>query len=164
MDISFIFRLDDDPATYYGKILLNRWSDDHEGVDRLVRAELRTAVNKYRQSLNFPELQKIYVGILGTTSEWSSSKERFIFDIYINQMYTNLKKHSFTYEGTKMYYYDDHDSDSDEDDVDSELEDDGEDDEDGENIQQQPLLSIEIDSDDDSDNEPSELSEQLLQQ
>ena len=83
-EISFIYKLSDNLSkTYFGKICLPHLSDDHDGLDNEIKETVITCINLYRKSRGFGLVQDVILGILGTTTEWSSFGERKMFDMYI---------------------------------------------------------------------------------
>jgi hypothetical protein len=105
MFITFIYRVGKNPKTYYGKYCSDDISDDHEGLDNVVKYDLINGLNAYRKLKNLPKLtSKIYIGVLSFSSNkyiptYSTTNECKIFDFYLE---------SFDYEkkiyinGTKL--------------------------------------------------------------
>lgn len=46
--ITFIYRIKNNPNTYYGKYCFDYISDDHEGLDNEVKYVLKEGLNKFR--------------------------------------------------------------------------------------------------------------------
>ena len=89
--ITFIYKIGNNPKTYYGKYNTKYVSDDHEGLDNfVVRPFLMRGLNEYRKQKNLPKLKaKIQLGIL------SSKKEIKAFDFYCDydeKIYMNGKQ------------------------------------------------------------------------
>lgn len=96
--ITFIYRVGNNPKTYYGKYC-GDISDDHEGLDKEVYWDLVHGLNKYRKKNGKPKLtSKIHIGILSFSSDryipvYSSERENKCFDFYYyeNKTYINGK-------------------------------------------------------------------------
>ena len=111
--ITFIYRVTDNPKTYYGKYSFNRISDDHEGLDKEVLPLVVEAINQYRRQkyLNFyPEVDAsdISIGILSFCIEhnyptYSSEDEIKMFDFYCK--YYDHTKNSIKYINGKSVEY-----------------------------------------------------------
>ena len=77
--VCFMYRINNDPKTYFGKYVADYISDDHEGLDREVIGILEI-------SYNIPH-QTYKVGILSCSTNndylnYSSSSEYTFFDFY----------------------------------------------------------------------------------
>ena len=99
--ITFIYKIGNEPKTYYGKYCSDYISDDHEGLDREVKIVLVEGINKYRKQQNLDELtSNIYIGVLSFSSNkyiptYSSNDEIKCFDFYCE--YYNCIKNSIKY-------------------------------------------------------------------
>jgi hypothetical protein len=86
--ITFIYKVGNNPKTYYGKYCDNYPSDDHEGLDMEVKHDLIRGLNEYRKQNNMPPLKsKITIGVLSFSSNkiiptFSTKKEIKCFDFY----------------------------------------------------------------------------------
>ena len=87
--IAFIYRIEGNPKTYYGKHDTDYISDDHEGLDIVVKYNLLQAINLYRNLKNIPNLEEnqITIGILSYSNDkyiptYSSDAEIKCFDYY----------------------------------------------------------------------------------
>ena len=76
--ITFIYKIRKN--TYYGKYMTNCISDDHEGLDTVVRPYLVNGLNKFRKQNNLSKL-KTKVKILENEL---SRKEKTIEDLFGN--------------------------------------------------------------------------------
>ena len=99
--ITFIYKVGNNSKTYYGKYCDNYISDDHNGLDILVKYKLVEGLNQYRKQNNMPELKsKLVIGVLSFSSNWSvptysTKKEIKCFDFYCdydNKIYINGKQ------------------------------------------------------------------------
>ena len=86
--ITFIYRLPKNTEVFYGKHVVEHLSDDHDGLDRLVRSPLLKALKTDRLSKNIPAAGKeddVLVGVLSYTNDydcWSSNQEVKCFDYF----------------------------------------------------------------------------------
>jgi len=86
--ISFIYRIGNNPKTYYGKYSTSYISDDHDGLDEEVKHILEKSLNTYRAQRNLSKLKsKIHIGILSLTTSrfiptYSTYNEIQCFDFY----------------------------------------------------------------------------------
>lgn len=82
--ISFIYRIDKSNQTYFGKYLTDNISDNHDGLDTIIRPKLTYGLNKYRRINNKNKLkQSIFIGVLSYSNTWmdfSSEREIKCFD------------------------------------------------------------------------------------
>jgi hypothetical protein len=120
MDIAFIFSMDNEITTYpnYGKLVIGGMLDNKEGLDVFVKRELRHALNMYRRRNNMPDVFSLSVGIIGTTENWSTPNEMYMFDMYINLDQVEDERPYFVYHGTKIHF--DENTELDDDRIDSE--------------------------------------------
>jgi len=96
--ITFIYRVGNNPKTYYGKYC-DDISDDHEGLDNEVKYSLLTALNKYKKNKK-PLKSKVFIGIISLSSNnyiptYSSKHEINCFDFYYDydhKIYINGKE------------------------------------------------------------------------
>lgn len=100
-NISFIFKVDEDPTRMFGKICLEYLSDDHEGIDHEIKYKIHNLLNAYRTRKSLPKISNLHVGVIGTTTEYSTIEEKTIFDVYIYEhqysSYTKCKKPTIFY-------------------------------------------------------------------
>ena len=101
--ITFIYKVTH--KTYYVKYCVDYISDDHDGLDNVVKNILIKGLNEYRKKKNIQKLKSnIIVGILSFSSDnvvptYSTENEIKCFDFYycydydakINKMYINGK-------------------------------------------------------------------------
>jgi hypothetical protein len=101
--ITFIYKIGNEPNTYFGKYCSDYISDDHDGLDNEVKYSLKKALNKYREKNNIPKItDELKIGVLSFSSSniiptFSSNKEIKCFDFYNdydNKTYIN---------GTEIY-------------------------------------------------------------
>ena len=99
--ITFIYRIENNDKTFYGKFVCNYVSDDHEGLDLEVKPTVIYGINKYRKQKNLEELKEnVYVGVLSFSTNryiptYSSDEEIQCFDFYCdlaNNIYVNGQK------------------------------------------------------------------------
>jgi hypothetical protein len=99
--ITFIYRVGNNPKTYYGKYFDEYFSDDHEGLDTEVKYSLIRGLNQYRKQNNMPTIKsKITIGVLSFSSNqviptFSTKNEIKCFDFYRyydNTIYINGKQ------------------------------------------------------------------------
>jgi hypothetical protein len=89
--ITFIYRLHTQSKAFYGKILLPSVSDDHKGLDNVVRSILLEGINAYRVTKKMTpiaEESQLQVGVLSLMNqqtEHNSEEERNCFDFYAVQ-------------------------------------------------------------------------------
>lgn len=98
--ITFIYRIGNNPKTYYGKYNTNYISDDHNGLDSEVKHVLKKGINDYRIKNNMQKIKsKIMIGILSLSSDkiipiTSTKNEIKCFNFYytyVNKVYINGK-------------------------------------------------------------------------
>ena len=98
--ITFIYKVEENWKTYYGKYCFDYISDDHEGLDNEVEYILLKGLNEYRKKKNIQELKsEIIIGILSFSSNkniptYSTDNEIKCFDFYYNddnKIYINGK-------------------------------------------------------------------------
>jgi hypothetical protein len=98
--ITFIYKVGNNNKTYYGKYCSDHISDDHYGLDNIVKYELKKGLNKYRKQNNIQKIRsKIIIGVLSFSSNdfilpYSSDNEIKCFDFYRdyhNKIYINGK-------------------------------------------------------------------------
>jgi len=98
--ITFIYKVGKNYKTYYGKCCFDYFSDDHEGLDNVVKNILIKGLNEYRKKNNIQKLKiKIIIGILSFSSDdivptYSTDNEIKCFDFYYNydnKIYINGK-------------------------------------------------------------------------
>jgi hypothetical protein len=85
--ISFIYKIDNNKKTYYGKFVCDYISDDHEGLDNEIRWYVIDGINKYREQKELPPIEKIYIGVISFSMNryiptFSSDQEIQCFDFY----------------------------------------------------------------------------------
>jgi len=92
--ITFIYKIENDTKTYYGKYCCNYISDDHEELDIEVKYNLLQGLNKYRTQNNLYKLDEnnITIGILsfsygGDIPTFSTNSEIQCFDFYCINLY-----------------------------------------------------------------------------
>jgi hypothetical protein len=87
--ISFIYRIAKTNQTYYGKFLTDTISDDHDGLDLIIKPKLTYALNKHRRLKNKGKLkQTIFIGVLSHSNSWmnfSNEREVKCFDFLYEQ-------------------------------------------------------------------------------
>ena len=98
--ITFIYKISH-KKTYYGKYCFDYISDDHEGLDTVIKNTLIQGLTEYRKKKNIPELKtRIMVGILSFSSNdiiptYSTDDEIKCFDFYYenyDKIYVNGKR------------------------------------------------------------------------
>ena len=98
--ITFIYKVGKNNKTYYGKCCFDYFSDDHEGLDDVVKNILLKGLNEYRKKKNIQKLKsKIMIGILSFSSNdiiptYSTDDEIKCFDFYYenyDKIYINGK-------------------------------------------------------------------------
>lgn len=99
--ITFIYRVGQNPKTYYGKCMFDYISDDHEGLDNEVKYILKEGLNEYRKQNGIPKIKsKIMIGVLSfsynnVVPTFSTTDEIKCFDFYKNydgSIYVNGKE------------------------------------------------------------------------
>ena len=98
--ITFIYKVGNNNKRYYGKYCADYISDDHEGLDSIVKNILIKGLNEYRKKNNIKKLKsKIMIGILSFSSNdiiptYSTDDEIKCFDFYYenyDKIYINGK-------------------------------------------------------------------------
>lgn len=96
--ITFIYRISEDPHTYYGKYAFNRISDDHEGLDHEIKNLLYRGYKMHRKNNGMCVLPFVSftVGILSYSSNkyipvYSTEEEYKCFDFYCVEYDYELK-------------------------------------------------------------------------
>jgi hypothetical protein len=107
MFITFIYRIENDPKTYFGKYCADYVSDDHEGLDKEILDFLLNGINKYRKQNNLEKItnNNIKLGVLSFSSNQyvpvcSSDDEVKCFDFYCK--YYDRSKNSIIYINGKI--------------------------------------------------------------
>jgi len=96
--ITFIYRIENNKKTFYGKFVCDYVSDDHEGLDIKIKPTVIDGINEYRKQKNLEELkEKVYIGILSFSTNkyiptYSSPEEIQCFDFYYQQLNNNNRK------------------------------------------------------------------------
>ena len=86
--ITFIYKIGSNNKTYYGKYITDYISDDHEGLDLVIKPYLLDGINKYRKQNNLKKLKnKIIIGIMSLSIDNvipidSTNGEIKCFDFY----------------------------------------------------------------------------------
>jgi hypothetical protein len=89
--IAFIYRLHNQSKAFYGKIHLRSISDEHNGLDNVVRNVLFEGINAYRTTKKLALLAErttLQVGVLSMLNQHvnhCSEEERTCFDFYATQ-------------------------------------------------------------------------------
>ena len=103
MFITFIYKIENNPKTYFGKYCTDNISDDHEGLDKEILVDLLYGINKYRKQQNMEEItnDNIKLGVLSFSYSnniipvYSSNDEIKCFDFYYE--YYDRSKNSIIY-------------------------------------------------------------------
>ena len=89
MFITFIYRIENNPKTYFGKYNTDYISDDHEGLDKEISHVLLDGINNYRKRKNLEKIadNNITIGVLSFSwnkyiTVYSSDDEIKCFDFY----------------------------------------------------------------------------------
>ncbi len=89
MFITFIYRIENNPKTYFGKCYFDYISDDHEGLDKEILLCLLNGINKYKKQKNLEEITEnnIHIGVLSFSWNrfipvYSTDAEIKCFDYY----------------------------------------------------------------------------------
>jgi len=90
--VTFIYRIVNNPKTFYGKCDYDWLSDDHDGLDVEVKYPLLSCINKYRDQnqLSAVREEEVKVGILSCSYDknfydYSFLEESQCFDFYYRQ-------------------------------------------------------------------------------
>jgi hypothetical protein len=67
--ITFIYKIEEEPRTYYGKYVAEYISDDHEGLDEEVKTYLLPSIDKYRDMHKLSVIKKVFVGVLAFSED-----------------------------------------------------------------------------------------------
>lgn len=99
MFITFIYKIQNNSNTYFGKYCSDNISDDHEGLDKEILHDLLYGINKYRKQKNLEEItnDNIRLGVLSFSYSnyipvYSSNDEIKCFDFYCEHY--DFSKHS----------------------------------------------------------------------
>lgn len=88
--ITFLYRLRPRSFVYHGKIRMRSVSEEHPGLDRVIRPIVLAGIHAYREAKGYTDLKdsEIQIGVVGL-SHWSaehcSDAERDAFDFYAVQ-------------------------------------------------------------------------------
>jgi len=95
LEITFIFKFNNEKNNKYGKILLRYLSDNHEGIDNEIRDIVENAINLYMTSNLLSNINNLKIGIIGIIDGnlYSSDNEISIYDLYIDSSNKEYKKH-----------------------------------------------------------------------
>jgi len=111
IEVTFMFRTSFCERSF-GKIQLRYCSDDHNGIDQEIYPHILKALCSYHDRYDSETpltSQNLVVSVLGTSVEWTSEKDRGLFDIFINCMDRAERHHYFIYRGKSRYLYRDED-------------------------------------------------------
>ena len=84
-EISFLFRVNGDCTTQYGK--LRHLSDDHNGVDVEIRPYILSALDTYMRTMGLSPITKLVLGVIGildNETQYCSEADRDIFHLYLD--------------------------------------------------------------------------------
>lgn len=99
--ITFIYKIGNSNRIFYGKYACDCISDDHEGLDDVIRRDVVDGINQYREQSNMSKLKsrQICIGVMslsinGYIPSYSTDKETKCFDFYYRygETYVNGKK------------------------------------------------------------------------
>lgn len=102
--ITFMYRIGNNTKTYNGKYESDYISDDHSGLDKVVKYSLINGINKYREKNNKSKLTtRIRIGVMSMSNDryiptYSTDNEITFFDFY----YTEHNYKSKTYINGKI--------------------------------------------------------------
>ena len=87
--ITFIYRIENNKETYYGKYVSEYISDDHEGLDAEIKSDIIDGINAFRKQngLIVLEDKEIKIGVLSFSMNqyiptYSTDDEIECFDFY----------------------------------------------------------------------------------
>ena len=86
--ITFIYKIG--KKTFYGKYVFDSISDDHEGLDDLIRDMVVKSVNTFRTQKGLAPIKDVIIGIMSYSFDnfapcYSSEKEFSAFDFYCDE-------------------------------------------------------------------------------
>ena len=115
IEISFFFRTPCKDRSF-GKIQLRYYSDDHEGLDNEIRPYVMDALRSYHTRYTYHSVSPleitadtVAISIIGISTEWTSDRDRLLFDLYINCLDRADRHHYYTYMGKTRYLHRDED-------------------------------------------------------
>lgn len=119
IEISFFFRTPYKDRSF-GKIQLRYYSDDHEGLDNEIRPYVVDALRAYHTRYTYHSNhhsaspleiteETVAISIIGISAEWTSERDRVLFDLYINCLDRAERHHYYTYMGKTRYIHRDED-------------------------------------------------------
>lgn len=105
LEITFIFKFNNEKNNKYGKILLRYLSDNHEGVDNEIKDIVENAINLYMTANLLSNINNLKIGIIGIIDGnlYSSDNEISIYDLYIDCTNKEYKKHIYYYNNEKGF-------------------------------------------------------------
>lgn len=117
IEISFFFRTPyNKKDRSFGKIQLRYYSDDHEGLDNEIRPYVIDALRSYHTRYAYHSAtpfeittETVAISIIGLSTEWTSDRDRVLFDLYINCLDRADRHHYYTYMGKTRYIHRDED-------------------------------------------------------
>ena len=87
--VTFIYKIGKSGRVFCGKYACAYISDDHEGLDDVIRRDVVDGINKYREQSNLSKLksQQICIGVMSLSTSrciptYSTDKEIKCFDYY----------------------------------------------------------------------------------
>ena len=98
--ITFIYKIGNGSRIFYGKYACDCISDDHEGLDDVIRQDVVDGINQYREQSGLSKLKskQICIGVMslsinGYIPSYSTGKEIKCFDYYYRygETYVNGK-------------------------------------------------------------------------
>ena len=85
MFITFIYKIENNPKTYFGKYCTYNISDDHEGLDKEISDDLLFGINKYRKQKNLEKITNNNIPIY--KSQYSNNR------FFLNCHNSSIVKH-----------------------------------------------------------------------
>ena len=96
IEISFFFRSPYNDRSF-GKIKLRYYSDDHDGLDEEIRPYVINALQSYHRRYTYHSASPleitsntVAISIIGISTEWTSDRDRVLFDLYIDCKFLDI--------------------------------------------------------------------------
>jgi hypothetical protein len=107
--ITFIYRIGSNKKTYYGKYVTDYISDDHEGLDDVVKYNLLDGINRYREQKKIKKIKPnaLFVGVMSLCLDdnipsYSTKEEIKCFDFYYDNDFYSDNRHKTYINGKEL--------------------------------------------------------------
>ena len=105
IEITFIFRVDNELNRQFGKIIFLNINEDYEELDKKIQKYVKLCINQFLIYNKLKNINKLDIGILGISRNCCSDNEfnNEIFDLYIDCSNEDNNHHYYNYHGNKEF-------------------------------------------------------------